>query len=343
MAKVLLLSTADKCDDGSDYNRGAFLKLQQSASIDIFHDHQLTDDPESADLILFAELYGAGDYFDSVKQHPLVKKFREKCFLFCSNDFVIPLLPGIYASIERRWSSARTRSGFYLGVFENEFVEFAPPTNDLKYLYSFIGNCDTAPIRRKLGRLVHPRSLYVDTSAEYPDFLYNKLTADQKRAYSFRYTEICKASKFILCPRGFGASSVRLFDAMRMGRVPVILSDQWVPPAGPKWEKFSLRLPEREFTSVPELLERHEPSFIEMAKLARAQWEEWFSEGVCFHRVVEWCLDIKTHRHIPERVARFSVYIQFLRPFHFRHFLRTKYRAWQKKRRADKYEVSATT
>src|SRR2546423_4170060 len=48
------------------------------------------------------------------------------------------------------------------------------------------------------------------------------------RDYWRRDGEICKASKFILCSRGVGTSSVRLFDTMRMGRVPVILSDQWL-------------------------------------------------------------------------------------------------------------------
>ena len=311
MAKVLLLSLAGICDDGSDYNRGAFLSLRHSASIDSFRQHHLTDDPDAADLILFAELYGAGPYFESVRSHSFVKRFREKCFLFCSNDFVIPLLPGVYASIERRWSSVRTRSGSYLGVFENEFVELTPPADNLKYLCSFVGNAETARVRRELCKLSHPRSLFLDTSAEYPDFLHKRLTENQVRDYQRRYADICKASKFILCPRGMGASSVRLFDTMRMGRVPLILSDQWVPPVGPCWEKFSLRVPEREVATIPTLVEDLEDQFVEMAKLARTQWEEWFSERVYFHRVVESCLDIKRRRRIPERFARFSVYIQF--------------------------------
>src|SRR5712664_2540131 len=129
MAQVLLLSAAP-AQSGDDYNRGALRKLWESAQVDTFGKHSLTNDPSAADLILFAELYGAGAYFQLVRQHRFVKKFREKCFLFCSNDFVIPFLPGVYASIERRWSSARTRSGFYLGVSENEFVDFTAPRDD---------------------------------------------------------------------------------------------------------------------------------------------------------------------------------------------------------------------
>jgi len=157
------------------------------------------------------------------------------------------------------------------------------------------------------------------------------LDAAAMREYWRRYAEICKASKFILCPRGMGASSVRLFDAMRMGRVPVILSDQWVSPEGPCWDKFTLRVREADFDRIPALLEQLEPKAVEMGMLAYAQWEEWFSPAVCFHHVVEWCLDITKHRRIPESLARFIPFIQYLRPFHFRHLLRTKYHAWRKR------------
>jgi hypothetical protein len=210
-------------------------------------------------------------------------------------------------------------------------VNCDPPHDDLTYLYSFLGTVDTAPVRLKLATLSHPRSFFQDTSADYRDVLSGKLDAADMREYWRRYAEICKASKFILCPRGMGASSVRLFDTMRMARVPVILSDQWVEPNGPCWDKFSLRVPEADYAQIPALLERYESKAVEMGRLAHAQWEEWFSEPVCFHRVVEWCLEIKRDRRIPEKIARFIPFIQYLRPFHFRHLLRTKYHAWQQR------------
>ena len=136
--------------------------------------------------------------------------------------------------------------------------------------------------------------------------------------YDRRYAELCKASKFVLCPRGLSVSSIRLFETMRMGRVPVILADGWVAPEGPRWEKFSIRIPESEFAQIPRLLECRESEAIAMGELARREWEEWFSDDVLFHRLVELCLDIKRKRTIPESLARWPVYFQFLRPFHFR-------------------------
>lgn len=329
MAQVLLLSAATE-DAEYDYNRGAFRKLHESAMTDKFRVHGLTNDPAAADVILFAELYGAGPYFEAVRRHPFVKRFREKCFLFCSNDFVIPFLPGVYASIEKRWSSARTCSGFYLGVSENKFVTFTPPRDDAPFLYSFVGAVKNAPIRHHLETLNDRRSFFYDTSKDYQRALNGRFSLREEHDYWQRYATTSKASKFILCPRGLGVSSVRLFDAMRMARAPVILSDDWVEPTGPCWQQFSLRVPEKNFASVPELLQAREKEAVRMGLLARAQWEEWFSEQVCFHRVIEWCLQIKHQRSLPERWARFLPYIQYLRPFHFRHFFRTRVQAWKK-------------
>jgi hypothetical protein len=330
MASVVLLSAAP--EPGDPYNRGAFRKLFESAQIDTFKKHVLTNDPSLADAILFAELFGAGPYFQAVRKHPFVQRFREKCFLFCSNDFIIPFLPGVYASIEKSWLSRRTRSGFYLAVSENEFLNFDRPRDDLTYLYSFLGTVDTAPVRLNLATLSHGRSFFQDTSGEDREVQTGKLDFAGLQRYWRRYAEVFKQSKFILCPRGLGASSVRLFDAMRMSRVPVVLSDQWVEPEGPCWNKFSLRIREADYAQIPTLLERYESKAVQMGMLARAQWEEWFSEPVCFHRVVEWCLQIKRDRRIPERIARLIPFIQYLRPFHFRHLLRTKYHAWKQRK-----------
>jgi exostosin family protein len=332
MATVLLLS-ATPPDDEDDYNLAPLRVLEQSAAADDLQIHSPTHDPASADVILFAEILGAGFYFERVRTHPLVKEYREKCFLFCANDFVIPFIPGIYASIEKRWSSNRTRPGLYLGEPGAEFLINTPLSDDSRYLYSFVGSIDTAPVRKNLAHLNDPRGFFHDTAADYQRVLHRKMPGEERKEYHRRYAEIAAASKFILCPRGLGTSSMRLFDTMRIGRVPVILSDEWVEPVGPCWDKFSLRVPECEYDKVPAILEEREAAAVEMGLLARAQWEDWFSERVCFRRVVESCLDIKMRRRIPEAWARFVPYIQYLRPFHFRHLLRTKYHAWQQRKR----------
>ena len=325
MARVLLLS-ATPADDETEFNLAPLLELRKGAGLDRFGIHMLVTDPEDADVILFVEFYGAGWYFERVRQHPLVRKYREKCFVFCSNPFVIPFLPGIFSAVERRWSSPRTRPGFYLGRTTNEFATFTPPAHDLPYLFSFMGSIRNARVRRDLAALRHGRSFFQNTVDDFDRILHRKMDARERLDYHRRYAELAKASKFVLCPRGLSASSIRLFETMRMGRVPVILSDGWVEPAGPRWDRCALRVKEKDFAQIPRLLEQREGDAVGMGELARKEWEEWFSDEVAFHRVIELCLDIKQRRRIPESLARWPVYLQCLRPFHLRHMLGTKYR-----------------
>jgi hypothetical protein len=149
--------------------------------------------------------------------------------------------------------------------------------------------------------------------------------------YDRRYAEVAKASKFVLCPRGLSVSSIRLFETMGMGRVPVILSDDWIAPEGPCWEQFSIRLPEDDYAQIPRILEQRESEAVEMGERARKEWEEWFSDEVLFHRLVELCLDIKKNRKLPETLARWPAYLQYLRPFHLRRLLGSKIRARREK------------
>jgi hypothetical protein len=328
MASVLVLSATPR-DDQSDYNLAPARAFEEAAAVDRFKMHMLTNDAERADIILFAEFHGAGLHFERIRRHPLVRRFREKCFVFCSNAFVIPFLPGIYASIEKRWSSRRTRSGFYVGLPANEFTTYTPPTNDLPYLFSFMGSIANARVRRDLATLTHARNFFQNTSEEFERLLQRRMDPRERRDYYRRYGELTKATKFVLCPRGLGASTIRLFETIRMGRVPVILSDAWVEPEGPRWREISIRIPERDFAQLPEVLEQREPEAVAMGELARAEWDEWFSDEVVFHRTVECCLSTRQQRRLPESIARLPAYLQYLRPFHFRQVVRRKLRQTQ--------------
>lgn len=338
MARVLLLS-ATPGNDETDFNLAPLNDLQKCAELDRFRVHSLTSDAATADIIIFAEFYGAGWYFERVRRHPLVRSSRDKCFLFCANPFVIPFLPGVYSGVERRWSSARTRPGFYLGRTRNEFTTFSPPAHDLPYLFSFMGSVRNAAVRKSLATLRHPRLFFQNTTEDFDRILDRKMGRRERLDYDRRYAEVAKASKFVLCPRGLSASSIRLFETMQMGRVPVILSDDWAVPEGPCWEKFSIRVREDDFAEIPSLLEQGEAEAVEMGERARREWEEWFSDEVLFHRLVELCLDIKKKRKLPESLARWPIYFQYLRPFHLRRRIGSKGRALRDlfgKKRANK-------
>ena len=190
-----------------------------------------------------------------------------------------------------------------------------------------MGAARNAPVRQKLASLRHPRGFFQDTTAEFDRVLYRKMDRRERLDYERRYAELIKASKFVLCPRGLSASSIRVFETMRMGRVPVILSDAWIPPQGPEWEKCAIQVREKDFARIPRILEEREAEAVEMGEAARREWERWFSDEVLFHHLVELCLDIREKRRIPEAVGRWTAYLHYLQPFHLRRLLGGRYRA----------------
>src|SRR5204863_9824065 len=116
-------------------------------------------------------------------------------------------------------------------------------------------------------------------------------------------------SKFCLCPRGRGPSTWRLYEALRAGRPPVIISDDWVPPAiDGGWEQCSIRVAERDVERIPEILREREPDAERMSAEARRVWQEWFSLETFFHRMADWCLALQARRTLAEHLARHTVW-----------------------------------
>ena len=313
MATIHLLSAADTDEPGRPHAFDPLGRMQEAAAADRFGVHSVTEDPEAADIILFVENCGTFEhFFHEVWRHPYYRAYRDKCFMHARTDYPVPFLPGIYTSLRKRWyDPQRVRAGMYLVAFDHGFAEYDGGQTLREHLYSFIGKTNTHPVRQQIMRLVHPEQFLFDTTPYWP---YGDLPSDMKEALETQYQDVALKSRFILCPRGFGTSSIRLFESLRMGRVPVILSDPWVAPTGPDWDAFSIRIPEADVAQLPQILSERVDEAPTMGKRARNVWEEWFAEDAIFHRVVDWCLEIRKARSLPESISRFRVIRQLINP-----------------------------
>lgn len=290
--------------------------------------HRLTDDPVEAAIILFSSP-GPAPLGGSIFRRAEYRRHPEKCFVFDPSDFPLALLPGVYPSIEKSWYDPRwTRSGFYLHIDDEPRFNVQPWSEEMPFLFSFVGSCTNAAVRLRLRTLDHPRGCVVDTSGQVAP-AYRAGDGDAIRRLNQNYMDVVRASQFALCPRGVGCSSQRIFEVMRMGRAPVILADEWVPPVGPEWERFSVRVPEADVLELPRLLAAYASSAREMGSLARQQWERWFATPVLFDTVVDWCLDIQRAGRCGDPWFQRRKYFQLLRPHHARDCLRTLKRAWK--------------
>ena len=324
MAKVFLHSVSLDDEKIPKWMQGAYEIFTECARLDIFRTHSLTTSPDEADIILFTELGSHGIFAEWVRHHPYVKKFRNKCFLFDPGDYALPFLPGVYASLRKKYyDQARTRTGYYLRIDENPYVDFRPARENYPHTATFIGSIENHPIRTQLAKLPSPQFLVEDTSSFALAMLYGGEEKERHRFWS-HYADVIRSAPFALCPRGRGPGSVRLFETMQMGRVPVVIADDWVYPTRVDWPSCSITIPESQIDRIPAILDRYRDSAAAMGLRARQEWEKFYAPSVRFHWLVEDCLEMLRARRVPEFLAGKLIWFHLLDYGTFRLFLNSK-------------------
>jgi hypothetical protein len=81
---------------------------------------------------------------------------------------------------------------------------------------------------------------------------------------------------------------------MRAGRVPVIISDEWLPPSRIDWNSFSVRVPEQDVHRLPSLLREYEAQAQAMGELARHVWVKTLASTAVFNYIGDVLSDIST-------------------------------------------------
>lgn len=281
----------------------ALIRLGQPASA------VLTDDPEAADLIIFAESHldpGKGTPAPArrVLTHPLYQRFAQKTVVHDGSDRPLPLVPGLYPSIPRRWAAPLACVGAPYLARLNPFLDQAGTaphqhaTDGLTpdhaaaepgLLACFMGSCARKPLRQHLRHLASgPDWESIDFKDTTEQFVGSLRTNDQRAHEQLKRDFVGQTlrARFSLCPAGAGASSYRIFESMQCARAPVIISDRWSPPPGPDWDSFAIRIPESAITRLPEILVEHRHRWLTMGRLARHAWEHHYCPTVLGNEIV---------------------------------------------------------
>jgi hypothetical protein len=233
---------------------------------------------QEADIVLFLE-YGYIGLTDLPRLASRIRcaKSASKHFLFSEADWPFPVLPGAYPSLANPYSWAHSWS-FPPRFSANENPQPSLQEAQPDLFFSFLGRAATHPVRSKILAFDDPKTPCLD-AADGPRRFRNF-------DYSKTYVELIRRSKFVLCPRGFGASSIRVFETMCLGRVPVIISDQWQKPPGIPWSDCCIVVPESNVSQIPKMLASFEDRAHSMGRLARRIYEENFGPKVFFDRLL---------------------------------------------------------
>ena len=60
------------------------------------------------------------------------------------------------------------------------------------------------------------------------------------------YQEVLKRSRFSLCPRGTGASTIRFWESLKAGAIPILIADQMQLPPSFDWKSCIIKIPEKD-------------------------------------------------------------------------------------------------
>ena len=264
-------------------------------------------DPESADIILVGDVREE-NWGTKVMNCDLINKYPNKCFSLSDRDMPLILHHGIYACGAKKsiLSFGRVRTGSYSvsygDIFRNPFIENHVFSNqsylEKEYLLTFIGR-NSSKIRNSIFNLKFERpDIYIEDSSKTFN-LWGK-QEHREKAERRKYYHMLLHSKFALCPRGVGTSSMRTFESMKLGVAPIIVSDNWRLPKGPMWKDFSIFIKEKNIRDLEKIAESHSDSYKEMGQKARKAFEAFFADDVYFNYVIDNCLDIMNTQLIPE-------------------------------------------
>jgi len=105
------------------------------------------------------------------------------------------------------------------------------------------------------------------------------------------FRELLQRSVFSLCPRGYGQSSFRLYEAISAGSIPAYIWDEveWLPYKDTlDWSEFSISINIRNIESLPGIIDAHTPEMV-VQKQTRIKeiYNEYFSYEGTSRQVVK--------------------------------------------------------
>ncbi len=292
---------------------------------------------EAADFLVYPHyldpLFGSVYYahlLDFIHRLSCFGRFAHKHVFFLNDDLAIPLfVPAVTfrASVFKNHCDPRAEALAFETEDFSQHLDFNPSA--FKHDVSFCGYVGSSVIRHRLLRAMLAFSGKLIRDINVINKFHGHLTDQSSEFITKRrqeYLRSIRESMLVLCPRGTGANSIRFFETLSMGRIPVLISDDVMLPfeRDVNYDEFILRIPESDVEEAPQIilkwLEEHSmEALIKKCVLSRMTWQLFFSKRMHPHRIVE-CLQ---KYHIPSAEQALALKSQRLSPAEIRRTLQT--------------------
>jgi hypothetical protein len=257
--------------------------------------------PEDAEFIIETQGWHAFDSGPLFRIAPQ-SHYRQRpdaTFAWDHSDLPTGRLPGLFCSLGQRLADATRHRSFCYPLRMNPQV-CECPLSDAKYLFGFSGNV-TSPLRARLFQELQCAAAAGLALLRQTESLFSRIYSPQSDAEKRQFIDDLRQCRFVLCPRGNGLSSIRLFETMEAARVPVIISDALVLPQCVKWSKCAIVVAERDVIRIPQLLANRESEWTRLALNARREWERCFSNETLLPTLIAQLREIVAARTRPEK------------------------------------------
>ena len=143
---------------------------------------------------------------------------------------------------------------------------------------SFVGSL-THPVRHAMGQALQGKPGVFLSSSNW------MLEVPENRVDLFK--QVTQRSIFSLCPRGYAATSYRLYAVMQLGAIPVYISDKHLLPWSDEinWSEFCIIVSPSDIQQIPQMtLDISGSRAKKMQETLMDIWEKHFSiEATCRH------------------------------------------------------------
>lgn len=173
---------------------------------------------------------------------------QQNNFTVCQHDSYMSLkLYYKHLNITKVFSPLHDIANFIDGVeivpisFTSSF-DFKPVKRDISV--SFVGTYTSHPIRERMKNRIYGHNIIYRDSYHIETNTFDGVNRKEKE--EAEYKDIMQRSRFSLCPRGSSPSSVRFWESLHAGAIPILISDNWCLPDW-DWYNTIVKIKESDF------------------------------------------------------------------------------------------------
>lgn len=155
------------------------------------------------------------------------------------------------------------------------------PKQEHKYFASFIGS-NTYWVRTDMVRAFRGKDDCLVKAGNWD------INVGEEKLNNF--LDVMSASKFSLCPRGYGTTSFRLYESFQLNTVPVYISDDHALPWSDEldWEEFCVIIDDDHIGDTYDILKSiSDDTYNEMLKKGQELYQDYFSLQGVFENIIK--------------------------------------------------------